>query len=245
MRQLIPQRIRQIPEAKVKLYHPIEVENQSEARYAKTDDGQSWLLKWKMERREILAEALGWLLSQRWRVPTPGGALTTHNGKTAWLSAFIEYTDFWDVSKMSAIHNLAEIGAMLALDAIIHNEDRHYKNILLDPDPNEYQLKAWSIDLAASDIGLPESLKRLDLDLPRAAYIADGIPLDATREAARATAQLAAKIDIKDLREDVVEACGLAGEQKIDILYDALLKRCQNAPSLVEKYLTAYSEVIA
>lgn len=244
MRTLIPQRIPQIPEAKVILYHPFEKPNQSEARYAKTHDGRAWLLKWKMERREILAEALGWLLSSRLKVPTPEGAITTHNGKQAWLSAFIEQTSYWDRSNMSGIHNIDEIGSMLALDAIVYNEDRHCQNILLEPDPTEYAIKAWSIDLAASEIGLPESIKRIGLDLPRAAYIAEGIPVDAIQENARATAQLASKIDPKDLRDDVVEACGLAGEPKVDVLFDALLKRFQSAPSLVEKYLADYREVI-
>lgn len=244
MRTLISQRIQRIPEDRVSLYEPIEITNQSEALYAWTADGKRWLLKWKMQRKEILAEALGWLLSIRLKVPTPTGAITTHKGNPAWLSAFIEHTDYWDKSKMSAIHNIAEIGSMIALDAIIYNEDRHFKNILLEPDPTEYIMKAWSIDLAASEIGQPEAIHRIGLEIPRAVYLAEGIPLDAIRDGAQSTALLASKLDPKDLRDDVTEACGLVGEQKMDLLFHALLKRCQNASSLVEKYLTDYSEVI-
>ncbi len=244
MRSLIPQRIPQIPESRLILYSLIEEENKSQARLAKTDDGRSWLLKSSMRSPEILAESLGWLLSRRLNVPTPDGAVTTHSGKPAWLSAYIGQIDYWDAKKMSAIHNITEIGSMLALDALLYNEDRHHKNILLEPDPDEYRVKAWSIDLADAEIGRPEGIKRVALDLPRAVYIARGIPLDVTRDQALVTADLAAQLNPKDLREDVVEACGLASEAKVDVLYDALLRRFQNARTLVEKYLSAYSEVV-
>lgn len=244
MRSLIPERIRQIPESRLLLYREIEHENKSEARYAKTDDGKAWLLKSNMRGPEFLAESLGWLLAHRLNVPTPDGAATIYAGKPAWLSALIRQVDYWDASKMSAIHNISEIGSMLALDALVYNEDRHHRNILLEPDPDEYTVKVWSIDLADAEIGRPLGLERIGLTLPSANYIARGIPLDAIREQAMRTADLAMQIKPDDLRADVVESCGLASERNVDPLYTGLLRRCQNARTLVDQYLTAYGEVV-
>lgn len=245
MSKLFHENIERISESDLIVGKLVRAPNLSEAKHAKTANRDRWVLKCKMEKREILAESLGWLLSNRLKVPTPYGAVVTQNGKYVWLSKQIDHTDFWDSSKMSAIHNISQIGSMLAIDAIVYNEDRHHRNILLEPDPDEYKVKVWSIDLAKAEIGRPDAIDRIGLGLPNAAYVARGIPIDdIVRQCAMETATIATQMDDSELRAFILEACGIAGETKVDLLFSALSKRCANAPMLVDKYLTAYSEVL-
>lgn len=135
----------------------VRVPHSSDARYCMSPDGRRWVRKRASETgfEALLAEALGWMLARELAVPVPDGAVTGEGDDLSWLSEQVPAVQHWDASRVHYIHNLEELGRMLTLDAIVFNEDRHARNILLQPAPTELELRAWSIDVGDSPLGRP------------------------------------------------------------------------------------------
>jgi hypothetical protein len=119
------------------------VANTSEARYTMSSDGRRWIRKRQVDTcfEPLLSEALSWLLARELKVPVPAGAVTGEGDDLSWLSEYIPSVVHWHPDLVHYIVNLDDLGRMLALDAIIHNSDRHGGNILLQPAPTELELK--------------------------------------------------------------------------------------------------------
>lgn len=100
-------------------------------------------------------------------------------------------------------------GAMLALDAITHNEDRHLGNILIQPDPDDVHLRAYAIDSGSALVGWSD-FHNLQMAVPSPRNLAPGIPVDLLEAGALAAAARAATIEPGEILALVSEACEIA-----------------------------------
>jgi hypothetical protein len=139
---------------------PVQVPHTSEAEYFVDALGRRWVRKslLHMGWQEMLAQAIGWFLGRALRVPVPDAATTKGNdGELGWLSSFIPHAVHWEPHHAHFVRNMESFGAMLTLDAIIHNHDRHRMNILLTPASEEPDLDVWAIDTGAALVGYPKT----------------------------------------------------------------------------------------
>lgn len=147
----------------------------------------------------------------------------------------------WDKDKAIFVANMESLGGMLALDAVVFNEDRHEANILLQPeaasDPDDLRLKVWVIDFHDARVRDVDKFRTLASDVPRVQFLAPGIPLDLVEHHATAMAQRIAALSAADLVELVALACAHSRERRADELARLLVARCQAAPQLTRDYL--------
>jgi hypothetical protein len=154
------------------------------------------------------------------------------------LSGYIEHASHWDGSRAHFVKNVEEFGAMLTLDAVLFNDDRHRKNILLTPMPTEDNLKVRAIDVGNARIGYPSDFAELGLNVPVRPNIARGLPLKFLWEGAMAAAQKAEKLAGTQVLDGYVrEACELVREPTAALVSRALTERMAHAGALVEKYV--------
>ncbi|MBZ4419379.1 hypothetical protein [Myxococcus sp. RHSTA-1-4] len=187
----------------------------------------------------MLAELVGWFLGRDLGAPVPDAAiLFPGRADAAWLSAYIPHPIHWEAHHAHFVTNLDAFGAMLALDAIIHNHDRHKMNILLTPGAEEPELDAWAIDTGAALVGFPADFAAADLAVPEKPNIARGLPVRLMEPGARRAARRAVElVESPALQHQVAGACRLVGEQESNILFSALSKRMKQATRLVERYI--------
>jgi hypothetical protein len=209
------------------------------AVYSIDNTGRRWVRKREANTgvEELLAEMIGWLLARRLFVPVPDAGVFGAVNDLSWLSAEIQDVVHWDPSRAPLVTNLDGLGAMMALDVLILNEDRHAGNILLQPVPDQLHLKAWAIDHGAALGGSPTDYTARRKDVPNPHNLARGLPMDLLQEGAMEAAEKATCLVLQDILALVREACTLAAEQKIDEIVSVLAERCANARALVESYL--------
>lgn len=215
----------------------VPVMNGSDAVYATDPKGRRWVRKVLIGANDILAESIGWLLCDRLGIPTPLGAVCGRPGDASWLSEYIPHTTHWSEARAQSLTNPDDLGAMLALDALIGNWDRHAKNLLLTPDPTPDRLKVYSIDVANAWIGTPSDIAKRGLESPDVDKLAHGIPVDMIRDGATVLAERAAQLPENLLSEFAMEACFLAGSSGALAIGTALHQRCAEAPRIVRGYL--------
>lgn len=146
----------------------------------------------------------------------------------------------WDEAKIPFIENLADLGGMLALDALLMNEDRHRQNILLQSvGRKKNAFEVWSIDLGNALVGFPSDFLDIGLEIPDPRNLARGIPVTNLQGAAKQSALRAQAIDATLIDEFCQEACSLVSEPTVDKYSEVLKHRCANATSLVARYLKA------
>jgi hypothetical protein len=219
----------------------VPMRNTSDALYAIASDHTKWVKKY-LSANDLLAECLGTLLAMDLDVPTAAGGYYVDTSATRWwLSRVIEPAFHWSPQRAQRLAEPKELGAILALDAIIGNRDRHAANIILTPRNTETELRAFSIDVADSWIGSPSDLEAAGLDIPSVANVARGLPLDILAEGAHECADRATKMAPWRVVDSCREACIIAQEPagSDDRLVAALTTRLQNAPDLIKRYLTA------
>lgn len=223
----------------------VEVENTSEAKYCVDGDGLKWVGKGYVDTgvESILAEAISWPIAKELGVKTPSAAVY---GKLAddsfmWLSEYVPGSLHWKSEHAAFIANAEEFGAMLALDVVVLNEDRHAKNILLTPGTGrESELTTWSIDVGNAVVGSPADLALRVDDVPSTRNLAKGIPTRILRAGAMAAAARAkALASTPLLGQYVAAACALVDEPKGADILASLQKRMSNAEALVARYLSA------
>lgn len=210
-----------------------------DARWARDACGRTWLLKPDLAADQILAEAASHLLGRQLKVRQPAGAFLRGQGTLNWLSERISgATEHWQLEHRDFISNPAEVGAMLALDALVLNEDRHELNILVAPQ-DDALLDVWAIDNAAARVGVPHLYCAAALASPNPANHARGLPVALLRRHALDAALRAERLTWHEIGAIVREACALVGESKHDDLTEALFMRCQHASRVVGEYLEA------
>jgi hypothetical protein len=217
----------------------VQVEHTSEADYFQDSLGHQWVRKVHIGWQELLAEMLGCLMGRALGVHQPPGALFLgDNNERGWLSGFIPHTVHWAAGQAHFVQNLDQFGAMLTLDALIHNHDRHAKNILLTSTGEEPDMLAWSIDTGAALVGFPSDFVNVGLAVPEKPNIARGLPVGLMEIGAYKAAHKATELAGSELlRHHVAESCRLVGEQESDLLFTALSRRMEQATRLAEDYM--------
>lgn len=209
------------------------------AKYARDAEGRAWVLKYEEDvtYTELLAESVCLLMGRRLGAPLPDGALYVEGDRRGWLSKVIRPVMHWDESQRDFIENLDEVAAMLMMDAVAGNVDRHGANVLLEPGDEAPDVRLWAIDQGNALIGQPASFLELGLELADASKHFSGLPLGDLERPVLAVAQVARSI----LREEVqvwMAECGeIAAEPRWSDLADLLYQRLQAAPDLGLRYL--------
>jgi hypothetical protein len=172
-------------------------------------------------------------------VPIPEFAVfETDDRGRGWLSEFVADGQHWSRARAHALDDHGDLGRMLALDAIIHNEDRNTENILFQPLEEPGRFRCWVIDNEAALISRPRELASKGLTAPRPF----ALPPDFAAEAgARHVAHEAAS-RAQSLSESLVQAIAhtaaeVAGTLDREVLAQALVARCRHATQIVEQYL--------
>jgi hypothetical protein len=219
---------------------PVPVPNACDAVYA-TDGARKWVRKPLMGADGLLAEALGFMLGRELRAPIPEGAVTGPPEDVSWLSEFLPDIQHWDTSHVNFIVNYPEVGRLIALDALLLNDDRHAGNLVLQTtNKNEVERRAWGIDMGNALAGRPTDFAKAELVTPSIAKLVDNLPVTLIQEGAYLAAAQAQKLSPYVLASMVREACELAREprENEDLLNGVLLLRLSRAPDLVEEYLS-------
>ncbi len=206
--------------------------------YVVRDASQRWWVLKPLPARGILAEAAGGLLGRLLGVKVPELAVLDDDERHGWLSAFVHDAHHWDRSRMGALANPEALGRMLALDAIIHNEDRNAENFIFEAQDEPESFLCWAIDMESALVGRPRTLASKGIMAPQPhALPPDFILVEGMREAAREAAEVARGASDGAIREIVDIAMDTAGTLDREVLTEVLLARCRHAPRIVEDYL--------
>lgn len=220
----------------------VPVPNGSEARWAIDNSGRQCVRKREADTgvQPLLAEAASYLLALELHVRQPHAGVFHDGQEWSWMSERLRAAgEHWDADMRDLIANPEEVGRMLALDALTFNEDRHRRNLLVEPVGDAAHLRVWAIDSGNAEIGSPSDFVRRGLAAPSPHNHAHGLPIEALRPAALAAAQVAVQLADDKLRAILTEACGLAREPAIDALTTTLIARCRNAPAIVSGTMDA------
>jgi hypothetical protein len=209
------------------------------AVYSIDGKGGRWIRKREINTgiEEMLAEILGWMMARQLDVPVPGAAVFLGEGERSWLSSEIRNVVHWEPSRASLITNYDGFGAMMALDALIMNTDRHAGNILLQPQPDELHLYAWAIDHGQALVGWPVDFSQQRKAVPSPRNLAKGIPVDLLVDGAMTAAEKATRLSSREIHPMVTEACTFVAERQVETITEVLAERCAGARGLVEQYL--------
>lgn len=216
----------------------VPVPNTSDVRWAVDSSSRRWVRK-HVEQcgyEAILAEALGWVLGRAIGVPLPDAAVHGAGDDISWLSSWVPDVSHWNPDRVHLITNPESFGRTLALDAIIFNEDRHARNILLQA-ADELHVVAWAIDCDHARVGWPSDFAMLGDAIPSVRNVAPGLPIDLLEAGALAGAHDAESLDRGMVEEWVTEACAITSERNPEILYPALLARMAKAERLAHNYI--------
>jgi hypothetical protein len=206
--------------------------------YLVSDPTRRWWVLKPLQARGILAESVGGLLGRLLGVEVPDFAVFDEGDGRGWLSAFVHDAHHWDRSRLGALANPEGIGRMLALDAIIHNEDRNTENFIFEPQNEPESFRCWAIDMESALVGMPRALAAKGGKAPRPhALPSDFVVIEGMRGAAREASLVAARVSDGAIREIVETAMDAAGTLDREILSHALLTRCRHAQQIVEDYL--------
>lgn len=218
----------------------VPIENGSEARWAIDSTGRQWVRKREADTgfQPLLAEAISYLLARRLGVRQPEGAVYADESGLSWMSErIVAAGEHWEPDMRDLIANPAELAAMFVLDALIVNEDRHRRNLLVQPVGDETRLRLWAIDSGNALIGQIDDFIARGVEPPNPSNHARGLPVGALRDAALAVAAVAHQLDESDVRAYVKEGCRLVKEARGLDLANALFARCREAPTIVTGYL--------
>jgi len=208
-------------------------------------DGEGRMWARKLEANvggpwEMLAEPLGYLLGHAIGVRVPEIAVCLAEGQRASLSSQISPAQHWDATHADKLVNYAELGAMITLDVLILNSDRHGANILLEPYPDGANLRSWAIDAGVASICEPRryAVESERERVPRCDKIKEvaALPLGAMLEGAQVAAVTATELSDIAIRSFCEEACEIARVSESQILFETLRKRCDRAESLLIEF---------
>lgn len=191
----------------------------------------------------LCAEIVAGLLGQQIGARVPPFAVSPSVDETVWLSSLVNDVQHWSATASGRIANINELGAMVALDAIIANSDRNLGNILVQPTDDGSGLIAWAIDHEKARIGRPGELLRDGLisPEPRGTH-AKPFLVDAIEEAAHLAADLASALPHELLHSLAQEAAELAklDDYVQDELERVLVTRCRGARQPSWRRLSRY-----
>lgn len=219
---------------------PVPVQHTGNAVYALDSEGGRWVRKREADMgcEGFIAETLSWLVARRVGAPVPAGAVFTADGaERSWLSSVIPAVAHWNAALAPFVINTDELGAILALDTVVLNEDRHAGNILLEHHPDELHLRVWAIDHDDAIVGRPDDFVARRNSIPSARNLARGLPIDLIAPHAVAAAERLRDCSSAEIHGLVQECCLLAHEPRSEDIGSVLFDRCRTAPELVSRYL--------
>ena len=170
------------------------------------------------------------------RRPRPRCSLCDDPGERAWLSRCVPDATHWLPASAAHIANPAAAGAIIALDAIVFNEARHGRNMLVTAFEDNSSLTVWAIDADEARIGHVEEYAALGGAVPDPRIHAISFPAAQLRIEARKAADAAAGLSRDGLRAMVETSCTIAREPSVELLLSALSERCANARQLTHEY---------
>ncbi len=120
-------------------------------RWVQTFDGRQWLLKREEDSapEELIGEALGLFFGRELGARIPEAALFRDGARRGWLSHSVSPADVWSPETRDLVANPAEVAAMIVLDAVLANQDRHAENVLVTPAVRGPGRVVWAIDHGA------------------------------------------------------------------------------------------------
>lgn len=219
---------------------PVPVNHTNMAVYALGASGRAWVRKRQenMGCEEFLSETLAWLLAKALEVPVPESAIHTDDqGDPSWLSEWVPSVMHWDPAFINRITNVEGLGALVALDAIILNPDRHAGNILLQPESDGLGLRVWAIDHGAALIGYAKDIQGYRDAVTDPRNLARGLPVDLIEAFALEAGRRASELSATDVKAIVHGGCLQAKEPGAAAIAEVLVERCARAKRFVADYL--------
>ncbi len=217
----------------------VAVPHTNDAHYAFDESGATWIAKREADMgcEALLAEAATWHLARLVGVPVPDAAFCPHRAERAWLSARLSPTKHWSVDQLPLVANARQAAAILALDAVTHNEARHGGNLLLVPAADGVGLTVVAIDADEALIGHLDDARLRAMVAPDPRILARGFPGRAWQADAEAAAILLAQLPRDTLVAIAADACDVARETRVAELLDLLCWRCARAVELTRAYI--------
>jgi hypothetical protein len=231
-------RIPRVAAANIEVGPRVTVANASRARYAKDLAGHTWIKKSaeNIGSSEVLAEAIAWHLCKDLGVPCPDAAICEEaDGGRSWLSRQIPHVMSWHSSHARDLAEFRSLGALLTLDAIIANEDRHLDNILVEPVGKKVRI--WAIDAGNARIAVLPQIAALDLTAPDPTRLAADLPVGKAKDHALAAARAATQISEERIRFIVTDAADSSAPPEIESVIEILGGRCAAAEAIVSEYI--------
>jgi hypothetical protein len=182
---------------------------------------------------DLLNEAIGFELATLLGVNSPQPALLSDGPSYLWMTEFIAGALHWHPHVRHLVDNLDSVGAMLALDVVVGNSDRHGGNILLQAVASG-RLTAYSIDMEQSWAGSPDDIKSRQPDeLPNIpAGFARLIPLTELETPMLAAAGRCQSWTKTQLGAIIQPWCNILGESNGPAIVDGILLRSSRAVRL-------------
>ena len=213
--------------------------------WSRDENGDLWVRKRELDVgfTSIAAEIIGWHLAQYLSVPVPDAAIyedANDDGSASFLSKGVRPVVHWDSDRHMFINNLEDLGRILTLDAIIFNWDRNASNMLLQLAPDELNLRLWAIDAGNALVGMATDFRKRADDIPEPIRGLN-LPIARVRAAAMEAAVQAAAMPQAHLGWMVMDASAATGLSELECIVDVLENRCQRAPELASRYLSALS----
>lgn len=169
----------------------------------------------------------------------PAAAADVPDMGWCWLSQNVDSAAHWRYENPESFGNADAVGAAVALDAVLHNEDRHEANVLVEfIDRTERRL--WWIDADVAAVSTPGELaaKGLSPPDPRRKHVR-GLPISQLRAGAVAAANTLSRLDNLDEIAEACTVCARAPAAERGKLAAALRTRLGAAPAIVAAYLEA------
>lgn len=208
-----------------------------------------WVKKPMNRSYNVLAEVVGGLLAEELglRVPEFAWFEGGPDGPgPSWLSKYQPQSFGWKPEYLERVTNPEDLGGLLALDALIWNEDRNADNILFafgEGEDGGIALHLWGIDHDAARVGRPADLRGKKTQAPPPGQLPESLRLTrAMRARALDVGEHARSLPertIAEIAEEAVEIAGAIGEED---LREVLISRCRAAEKIVELYLAAVDD---
>jgi len=184
----------------------------------------------------LVAEVIGWHVGRWLGVPIPDAAIFAEPGGSSWCSAVVPDVMHWDVAHLMDIENVDALGALMALDVVTMEVDRHAGNLLIGVESGRMAL--WVIDQGAGRLGERSWFGQVGMATPAPSPIFRQLPADLVLEPSLAAAALATQITIDEARSIAADAYGALNQRPPAGLAELLHRRCAAAPAMVMKFLS-------
>lgn len=229
----------------------VPVPSANEVFHRRARDGRSWILK-VADSTSLSGDALGLLLCQRVGVQCPELAkVSVHTepllipSGLSWppeyaiATEFVPETHHWDPRMWEEITNKADLGGLLALDAVLGVNGRHSENVLLQVTGQTRLL--WAIDFDNADVVPPAPMDEDPQKVPLPPVLPQ-IPLDdVVLQGAQRVAMELERIPCSQIRPTVEAAFWTVGRKdgREREVADLLEDRFRTAFSLKDAVLRA------